>query len=622
MTAPKLTVTAEPNESGKIVFLALAPRTKNHAANGQLALKLTITNGEASKVKLKNLTVSFIGNPAVDSTTIPLQILTKDADDNPIWVPLELNAGTAAAWFFSTKNNIVVPVPAPGKIKLTITAEGFSDPVTVEIPLAAHKSPTVFGSFRFPARASDLRVGEYWSGTSTTHAPAGDGGQLFAYDMGVMAWDAAAKKWTGVLPGTEGDKNEHYRIWGKPVIAMADGTVVSFKNDMATNTKMGKQVPTPSPVEGNHFYLQHGDELALYAHLQKGSLNAALMQKGAVVKQGDFLGLAGNSGNSTNPHLHIHSIQATKAWGGPSRPLPFQDIHVIDRTVLDPPSPAGPWVKVEDQGLPNVPSAIWPSPLAPSWYPPGWAELARHGIPEASYQTEFDRIVSSGYRLVWIDGYDVNGKTFFNAIFRPANGTAWHARHGLSGAQYQAEFTTWTGKGYRLDHIESYLSGGNVCYAPIFVKSSGPAFTAYHGRSAADHQKLFDDLTKDGWRPVNITAVSPGGNRVYAGLYEKRDAGSFRVKSFLTPAEYQTEFDSNSNAGRKLVYLNAYTHQGGPRIIGIWHEKTQSALARHGLSSSEYQKEFDTHLGQGMLTRAVTGYEQADSARFAAFWTK
>jgi hypothetical protein len=622
MTAPNLTFTAEPNESGKIVFLALAPKTKNHAANGQLALKLRITNGEASKITLKDLTVSFVGQPAVASTTIPIQVATKDAQDNVVWVPLAINAGASASWFFSHTNNIILPVPAPGTISLRITAEGFSDPVKLEMPLAAHKSPTVFGSFRFPARVSDLRAREYWSGRSTTHASAGDGGQLFAYDMGVMTWDAAGNKWTGILPGTSGDKNEDYRIWGKPVVAMADGTVVSFKNDMAENTKMGKQEPTPNPVEGNHFYLQHGDELVVYAHLQKGSLNTKLMQKGAAVKQGDFLGLAGNSGNSTNPHLHIHSIQATQPWGGPPRPLPFQDIHVIDRTALAPPDPAGPWVKAEDQGLPNVASAIWPSPLTPSWYPPGWAELARHGIPEASYQTEFDRIVSSGYRLVWIDGYDVNGKTFFNVIFRPANGVAWQARHGLSGTQYQTEFDTWTGKGYRLAHIESYLSGGNVRYAPIFVKSSGPAYTAFHGRTAAEHQKLFDDLTRDGWRPVNITAVSPGGTRVYAGLYEKRDVGSFWTKTFMTPSEYQTEFDNNSKAGRKLVYLNAYTHQDGPRIIAIWHEKTAPAVARHGLSSSAYQQEFEARLGEGLLTRAVTGYEQADAARFAAFWTK
>ena len=47
-----------------------------------------------------------------------------------------------------------------------------------------------------------------------------------------------------------------------------------------------------------------------------------------------FLQLA--IGNSTNLHLNIHSIQGTAPWTGPTRPLPFQDIHVVDRTLVHP----------------------------------------------------------------------------------------------------------------------------------------------------------------------------------------------------------------------------------------------------------------------------------------------
>lgn len=99
--------------------------------------------------------------------------------------------------------------------------------------------------------------------------------------------------------------------------------------------------------------------------------------------------------------------------------------------------------------------------------------------------------------------------------------------------------------------------------------------------------------------------------------------GGVEAKSFLTPAEYQTAFDTNTKAGRRLVYLNAYTHGSGPRISAIWNEKPSvSLVARHGLSASQYQSQFDAESAQGFLTRAVTGYEEANSARFAAFWTK
>lgn len=615
MSAPNLTIGVEPFESGKVVYLSLAPKTAGGAPNAQLSLKLSIKNNEGQQVHVNQLKIAFVGPPNVAAVTIPLN--------------LDIGANKTGGWFFEASNNILLPVPAPGQIKLSLSCNGFSDAASVTLPLAAHKSPTPAQSYGFPARATNLRLGEYWSGISAKHGSAGDGSQMFAYDMGVIAWDSAGQKWSDVLPGKDGSKNEHFRIWGKPIHAVADGTVVAFRTDIPTNPSPPADLSPPHPVEGNHFYIQSGDELVLYAHFQPGTLNSNLMSVGAVVKKGDFLGLAGNSGNSTAPHLHIHVIQATQPWGGPPRPLPFHDIHVVDRTAINPPDPSGPWVKADDQGLPSVSAAIWPAATKPTWYPPGWAEVARHGIPEASYQTEFDRIATSGYRLVWVDGYDVNGKTFFNVIFRPADGTPWVARHGLSSADYQKAFDEWVEKGFRLKHVESYLSGGSIRYAAIFTKPTPPPFTgqtpftAYHGRTADQHQKLFDDLTKDGWRPVNVSAVSVGGNRSYAALYEKRDVGSFFVKSFLTPAEYQTQFDANVQAGRKLVYLNAYTHQGGPRISAIWHQKAPPQwVARHGLTSGEYQTEFDKWLGQGFLTRAVTGYEQNGGHRFAAFWSK
>lgn len=609
MGAPKLNITAEPAKSGSVVYLSLAPKTSNQSPNGQLALKLTIKNNENQQVHVNKLVVAFIGPPNVNATVIPLD--------------LNIGANQQATWFFQPVNNITLPAPAPPQIKLSLTCDGFDTAAILTMSLAPHVSPVVGGSYNFPAKASDLRIGEYWSGRSEAHSAAGDGSQLFAYDMGVIVFDTATQQWDDKLPSTDGSKNEHYRIWGKPIYAMADGTVVDSANDRPNNPKPGEDLSPPDPVEGNHFYIQHGDELVLYAHLQKGSLNINLMTKGTPVKAGDFLGLAGNSGNSSGPHLHIHAIQATQPWGGPLRPLPFRNMYVIDRSVLHPPDPAGLWVKAEDQGLPNAPSAIWPAVSKPSWYPPGWAEVARHGIPEAAYQAEFEHIASSGYRLVWLDGYNANGKTFFNAIFRPADSTPWVAHHGLNSSQYQQQFDQWTQQGYRLMHIESYLSGSNVCYAPIFVKSPGPAWTAYHGRTAEQHQQQFDSLTAQGFRPINVTSVSLSGVRTYAALYEKRDVGSFFLKSFMTPPEYQTQFDQNIQAGRKLVYLNAYTHLGSPRLIAIWQEKAAAPfIARHGLSSSQYQAEFDKNLGNGFLTRAVTGYEEGGSQHFAALWSK
>jgi Peptidase family M23 len=359
MSAPNLTIKVEPAEAASCVYGALAARTSNDLPNGQLSLVLTITNNGVSPVHLNQVTVSFVGSPGESPSS--------NAAD------LTIAATQTKQWYFGTANNIILPVPAPGAITLSLACDGFSDPATLNMPLAQYVSPATGGGYAFPARSDDLKQGEYWTGRSAAHGPAGGGTQLYAYDLLVRVFDPSTSSWPTLPPGADNTKNENYYIWGKPIYAMADGVVRQLKDGIAANTPPGFPTPTPNPVEGNHFYIQHGPDLALYAHFQAGTLNPALTSgpnsdgTGAPVAKGQLLGLAGNSGNSSEPHLHIQVNRTTIPWGGPPRPLPFNDIYVLDLSAVDPnvaaPNLDSPWNKVSGQDLPSVLSAIWPGPM-------------------------------------------------------------------------------------------------------------------------------------------------------------------------------------------------------------------------------------------------------------------
>jgi len=57
-------------------------------------------------------------------------------------------------------------------------------------------------------------------------------------------------------------------------------------------------------VAGNHVVIACRDVKVLLAHLQHGSIAVTL---GELVQEGQVIGRVGNSGNSTQPHLHIHA---------------------------------------------------------------------------------------------------------------------------------------------------------------------------------------------------------------------------------------------------------------------------------------------------------------------------
>ncbi|MEO5730898.1 MAG: hypothetical protein ABI134_00630 [Byssovorax sp.] len=126
--------------------------------------------------------------------------------------------------------------------------------------------------------------------------------------------------------------------------------------------------------------IDNGTYAVSYNHMQTGSLNPALLTIGAVVSEGDFLGLLGNSGESSKPHLHIGAVKSnastslwTTACGGPLRPMPFDSAHAIDLTALSgfqSNASLAPWSELAGEGIPNgasgVNSLIWPSDTWPT----------------------------------------------------------------------------------------------------------------------------------------------------------------------------------------------------------------------------------------------------------------
>jgi murein DD-endopeptidase MepM/ murein hydrolase activator NlpD len=98
----------------------------------------------------------------------------------------------------------------------------------------------------------------------------------------------------------DGAKNSDYLAYGQEILAAADGKVETVIDGVPEN-EPGKL--NPYFATGNTVILRHADSVfSVYAHLQPGKLR---VKRGQAVKRGSVLGLCGNSGNSSEPHLHF-----------------------------------------------------------------------------------------------------------------------------------------------------------------------------------------------------------------------------------------------------------------------------------------------------------------------------
>lgn len=114
-------------------------------------------------------------------------------------------------------------------------------------------------------------------------------------------------------------KNESYLAYGADILAVADGTVVSVVDDMANEPP--QQAPTDIGLDqlgGNHIIVDiGGGNYAFFAHLIPGS---ATVQVGDRVTRGQVIGHVGNTGNTTEPHLHFHISRAPVPLAGDNVP--------------------------------------------------------------------------------------------------------------------------------------------------------------------------------------------------------------------------------------------------------------------------------------------------------------
>jgi Peptidase family M23 len=111
----------------------------------------------------------------------------------------------------------------------------------------------------------------------------------------------------------------NYTIFGKSVLAAADGTVVSVRNDLPEQVPGALPPDLPlSEADGNFVVLDIGGAYVLYAHMQPGSVTVTA---GAKVRRGELLGRVGNTGNSQAPHLHLHVMDSPSPFS--SNGLPY-----------------------------------------------------------------------------------------------------------------------------------------------------------------------------------------------------------------------------------------------------------------------------------------------------------
>jgi len=182
-----------------------------------------------------------------------------------------------------------------------------------EVRTLPPEAPTEFSDYCTKTRLRLPFDGDWhvsWGGRTVElnqHAVAPD--QRFAYDFLV--------KKEGYSFRGNGARNEDYYCYNLEILAPGDGRIVFVENGIPDN-RLGDMPAVP----GNTVIIDHRNgEFSVLAHLKQGSIVVGI---GDDVVGGQLLGCCGNSGHSSEPHLHYHLQDSPTHFEGNGLPAQFE----------------------------------------------------------------------------------------------------------------------------------------------------------------------------------------------------------------------------------------------------------------------------------------------------------
>ncbi|MEH7238813.1 M23 family metallopeptidase [Bacillus sp. JJ1562] len=141
------------------------------------------------------------------------------------------------------------------------------------------------------------------------------------YALDIIKLNTIGTRANGLYP----EELRKYKIYEDDLYSPCNGKVVSMQNN---SPDLIPPKSDPQNTKGNHVTLlcEHHDATILIAHMQKGSVVVA---EGDKVKTGQKLGKVGNSGNTSEPHLHIHA-----EIDGRGVPITFNERFLVKNSLV------------------------------------------------------------------------------------------------------------------------------------------------------------------------------------------------------------------------------------------------------------------------------------------------
>jgi CubicO group peptidase (beta-lactamase class C family) len=280
--------------------------------------------------------------------------------------------------------------------------------------------------------------------------------------------------------------------------------------------------------------------------------------------------------------------------------------------LLDPSAQAAPATETTGQAMPAILTAALAEQVT-----------AYHGVTGAVHQQQFNQLGAAGYRMIALSVYGDRADPRYAAVWIKRAGPAWAAVHGVDSPGYQARFDHYVALGYVPVLVSATGPGGNPVFAAVFEKMAAATWTARHGLVDGPEATPGTLANVTAWARTNncvarsLTIYGGAGGRAYAGVWlPNTGVTKWQAHAMGDASAYQGWFDAYTAVPMRPALVDAsdalqYAAIFTDDSVGPW-------TARHGLDAQQYQAEFNTQAALGRYPISVQGGGVGAGTRYAA----
>ena len=216
----------------------------------------------------------------------------------------------------------------------------------------------------------------------------------------------------------------------------------------------------------------------------------------------------------------------------------------------------------------------------------------------------------------------------FFAMISPSRAADWVSRHGLTSAEFQSEFNTWSAAPYnfRLVSVCGYEEGGVAKFAAVWEKRTNSiAWVAHSQLTPSEFEQYRTNYAAQNLQPVFLSGFGFGGQQYLSAIWEYASDTNVQTRAGLSWPDYFTAEAVLAIQGYKQSFLWEYTAGGTNYFNGIWRKDLPAAYvwtnAEHR-TSAQYQVDFNAASTGGFELVAASGSFVDGTSYYTGLWRK